>query len=207
MAHTITPRAQRVVRSAGSGACSAIALLVACFTVPPAGAEDLAANEVIAGRPYSRSLQERLGHVICARKDTGTATDSIYFQSNDGSILTVVVNRAPWAADVSQVIAATVDRNPSLPQSCARPGRASLSGQSYHLAAPRGLIRLGDNQKHVLAVLGDPDAITRSESVLQWDYSLDRDASHKDVWSLTFTDGRLTGWTLRTFLVFYELAG
>jgi hypothetical protein len=184
-----------------------LSVVLACLMAAPADAEDLATNMALAGQPADQALTPQFGKPLCVSHDASAGTASYYFQSGHGAIMTVVVNELHWALDSSHVIAVTVTTNPLLLNGCAGPTQASMHNDTFQLAASAGHLQLGDSLDHTTRILGKPETTSGQDGLIGLEYSWDRDLYHKDLWTLSFRDGRLVEWTIRTAPVFYEVGG
>jgi hypothetical protein len=183
-------------------------IVVACLTSAPVGAADLATNGRLAGQPYNnQDFAEQLGKPLCVTHDIKAATASYYFQPGNGASLKIVVNEARWAVDFWHVIAVHVATS-ALPVGCVGlTQRASFYGNTYQLVTDRGHVQLGDSLDHATQVLGDPESNIRHDGMVRLEYSWDRDLYKIDLWTLSFREGHLVEWTIRTLPVFYEVGG
>jgi hypothetical protein len=179
--------------------------MMACLTAAPAGAGNLATNAALAGQPYDQALTQQLGKPLCVLHHASAGTASYYFQSGHGATMTVVVNELRWAVDSSHVIAVNVAANTLLPNGCAGLTQTSLHNIVYELAAGPGHVRLGDSLEHVMQILGSPEASSRHDGLTHLEYSWDLSLYRTDHWTLSFNEGHLVEWTIRTLPVFFEV--
>jgi hypothetical protein len=181
--------------------------MMVCLTSAPVGAADLATNAQLAGQPYSQELSQQLGKPLCVIHDTKRKTASYYFQAGNGASMKIVVNEAPWAVDFWHVIAVHVTTSALPPTGCVGLTQASFYGNVYQLVADQGNVRLGDPLNHAMQVLGKPESDNQRDGMVHLEYSWDRDLYKVDQWTLSFREGHLVEWTIRTLPVFYEVGG
>lgn len=198
-----TPRMKTVGFLVGAGLVAFV--IMVCLIPVAAGAADLATNAVLPGQPYDKELTHQLGKPLCVMHDSQAGTASCYFQSGSGASLKVVVNETRWAIDYSKVIAVKVTTSALLPPGCAGLTQTYLHSNAYELATSRGHVQLGDSLDHVVQLFGNPEATSKHEGLVRLEYSWDRDLYRVDNWRLSFREGHLVEWTIRTLPVFFEV--
>jgi hypothetical protein len=198
-----TPQMKTVGFLGGAGLVAFV--IMVCLIPVAADAADLATNAVLAGQPYDQELTHQLGKPLCVMHDSQAGTASYYFQSGSGASLKVVVNETRWAVDFSKVIAVKVTTSVLLPNGCAGLTHASLPTNAFQLASGRGHVQLGDSLDQVMQLFGNPEPTSKHEGLVRLEYSWDRDLYRVDNWTLSFREGHLVEWTIRTLPVFFEV--